>query len=258
MSLTTPEHEQVTLTEEVQSAPAVVGPGLSVIREEGVALFTGNENHTINLEEAARMTAAFRAKFVNQRKAWYFARQAFLRLLDQRGCVGIRIYGGLSSRKISMVLVAADRHMADLYQGELAELAMPCPPMCAAPNPLNGDLAVPVNPVSLANTVEIPAAFRGTDSHRIDIEIASGMTAAYRDEFPNERQAWYFGRKAILRVLNQPTATGIRIYGGLSKGKIKMVLVGADRNMADLYQGELAEMSWPCPPMCAAPNPLNS
>ncbi len=101
--------------------------------------FTGNENHVIVLDSAVKYIQNFK----NNRTApaingGYFGKNIFSKILSQTGCVGLRYYYAQKGDGSStIVLVGVDSTGSDLYQGVLAEEAMPCPPFCLSPNPLN-------------------------------------------------------------------------------------------------------------------------
>ena len=51
---------------------------------------------------------------------------------------------------------------------------------------------------------------------------------------------------------------GIRIYYALDEnGKKQLIIVGADANENDIYNGIIAERSVTCPPYCPTNSPLN-
>jgi len=102
--------------------------------------FTGNEDHTISLEDAAEMTERYRvsagaAAFLGG----YFSKKALNKILGQSSCVGIRIYNGTNEtgdRNFVLVGVKADGE--DMTGGELAEYATGCPPFCPVSSELTG------------------------------------------------------------------------------------------------------------------------
>jgi hypothetical protein len=98
--------------------------------------FTGEENHAINIDDAARLTANFREHtFV---KGGFFGRKAIEDILAQQGCVGIRIYYGQhDDGKPALVLVGADANENDIEGGLFAEDFKPCPPYCGQASRLN-------------------------------------------------------------------------------------------------------------------------
>jgi hypothetical protein len=97
--------------------------------------FTGNEDHSISLQDAVALTSRYQQRNPNAVKAEFFGRDAIKAILDQEGCVGIRIYYGLDENgKNHLVLVGADADENDLHEGVLAERAQQCPPICPTNN----------------------------------------------------------------------------------------------------------------------------
>ena len=103
--------------------------------------FTGSENHGISLEAAAELTARFRETISEgDIIGGFFGKDAVRDILQQTGCVGMRYYYGLDeNEKPVLVLVGVDSDGNDMYDGELAELAFPCPDNCPSANPLNSN-----------------------------------------------------------------------------------------------------------------------
>jgi hypothetical protein len=102
--------------------------------------YTGNENHDISLNEAADLTQRFRENLpiIDHTIAEYFGKSALEELLDQNGCVGIRIYYGIDiEMKKRLVIVGVNNEGNDLYEGNLMEVGQPCPPICSESNLLN-------------------------------------------------------------------------------------------------------------------------
>jgi len=104
--------------------------------------FTGNENHEISLNEAAEMTQRFRDNLpvIDYTIAEYFGKSALEDLLNQQDCIGIRVYYGIDSdMKKHLVIVGVNDEGNDLYEGNLMELSINCPPICSTSNPLNSN-----------------------------------------------------------------------------------------------------------------------
>lgn len=101
--------------------------------------YTGNEDHDISLTEAAHLTENFRNTVsTGATIAHYFGGAALQALLDQEGCVGLRIYYGLSDNgEKQLVITGVNSSGDDLYNGLLAERSISCPLNCSASNPLN-------------------------------------------------------------------------------------------------------------------------
>jgi len=103
-------------------------------------------------------------------------------------------------------------------------------------------------------------AFTGSEDHSISLEEASQFTANFRKTSnTGEKIGGFFGAETFKKILDQAEVVGIRYYYGKNDdGRPVIVLCGVDANGDDLYQGELAEASQPCPPYCSEENPLNS
>ena len=102
--------------------------------------FTGNEDHSISLEDATEMTENYRqATGLGLFLGAYFGKTAISDILSQDNCVGIRIYNAKSNAgKLNFVLVGVNANGDDMYDGELAEMGIACPPFCPTSSPLNG------------------------------------------------------------------------------------------------------------------------
>lgn len=102
--------------------------------------FTGEENHSISIEDAAELTKNHRnASESGTIRAEFFGREALESILDQEGCVGIRCYYGKKEDGTpALVLVGADANEEDmLEEDKIAQAGNPCPPNCASANALN-------------------------------------------------------------------------------------------------------------------------
>ncbi|MEO6302855.1 MAG: hypothetical protein ABIP51_06760 [Bacteroidia bacterium] len=102
--------------------------------------FTGHEDHHVTLAEATAWTATFRSgQSGTYTKGHFYGKDAINAILDQSGCVGIRIYYAIDAKGAKqLILVGADANENDLYNGVLAERGVSCPPICGTGNPLNG------------------------------------------------------------------------------------------------------------------------
>jgi len=102
--------------------------------------FTGNEEHVISLEAAAKMTRAYRdSAGPGAQLGVYFSKKAISSILDISGCVGIRIYHAeKEDGTTNFVLVGVDVDENDMERDIILEYGFPCPPYCSAPNELNG------------------------------------------------------------------------------------------------------------------------
>jgi hypothetical protein len=103
-------------------------------------MFTGNENHQIDLNEAKKLTKNFRDAQTSSEyiKAEYFSKNEINRLMNQPESVGIRIYYGLDDENIPrLVIVSVNENENDLTEGIILENGLKCPPKCGNMNELN-------------------------------------------------------------------------------------------------------------------------
>lgn len=102
--------------------------------------------------------------------------------------------------------------------------------------------------------------YTGKEDHSISLADAAKMTKAHRSSAKaGDVNAHYVGRETVEQILKQPGCAGIRFYHAQHpKGHHTLVAVGVDKGGNDMHQGQIAEQMWPCPPFCAAENPLNS
>ena len=100
--------------------------------------FTGNENHDIDLNDAAKMTKDYRIANPGEILGGFFGKDAIEAILAQEGCVGIRYYHALTEDgKRTIVLVGAKEDQNDIVDGKIADYTVPDPPGSSLPNPLN-------------------------------------------------------------------------------------------------------------------------
>jgi hypothetical protein len=103
-------------------------------------VFTGNEDHSISLEEAARLTKNYReSPGAGAFLGGYVSKSAILNILNQESCTGIRIYNAKTGAEdLTFVLVGVNSEGEDLAGGELAEFVSQCPPYCPVSSELAG------------------------------------------------------------------------------------------------------------------------
>ena len=101
--------------------------------------------------------------------------------------------------------------------------------------------------------------FTGHENHSISLSDATTLTRNFRATAPsNAVLCEFFGRDAVLGILNQTSAVGLRIYyGKKDDGTPVLVLVGVTAEGQDLTGGPLAEIGYPCPPICPGGSVLN-
>lgn len=101
-------------------------------------------------------------------------------------------------------------------------------------------------------------AFNGSEAEKFPLEEAAKWTKRFRNTVPEGSTiAHFFGRDILLEILAQEGCMGIRFYYALDEeNKRQLIAVGADANENDMFNGIIAEKSYPCPPYCPNGSPL--
>ena len=100
-------------------------------------------DHTLSLALAATYTRRHRGAASGPLKdgdhSHAFHADQVLKLLQQKGCVALRIYQGVDDQgHRAPVLVGVDDAGKDLTSGILLEMGFPCPPWCDETSALRG------------------------------------------------------------------------------------------------------------------------
>ncbi|MCU0421967.1 MAG: hypothetical protein MUC81_04070 [Bacteroidia bacterium] len=99
--------------------------------------FNGTEGAPIDITEASTLTTNYRNANPNGIKAFFMGRDILLDILNQQGCMGIRVYYGLDNAGAQkLVFVGADANGDDML-GLIADKGRPCPEDCGKANSLN-------------------------------------------------------------------------------------------------------------------------
>lgn len=103
-------------------------------------------------------------------------------------------------------------------------------------------------------------AFTGNEAEEFPLETAAQWTKNYRDSISQgDTRAHFFGKNILEDILAQQGCVGIRVYYALDgNGNKQLIMVGANADEEDLYNGIIAEVSVACPPNCSGNSPLNS
>ena len=102
-------------------------------------------------------------------------------------------------------------------------------------------------------------SFYPNQNHSITLAEAASMTQAFRLANSSDKIGGFFGKDAILSILNQTNCVGIKYYFARdTNGDLSLVLCGAKADQNDLYNGILAERALMDPPASGVPNILNS
>ena len=108
--------------------------------------FTGNEDHSISLQDAAVLTKNYRDSqtTLDYIKGEFFGKQSILNILNQANCVGIRVYYGVENdagiNTPHLVICGATSDENDMENGLLAEKGMTLPPSNTLNNSLNSTI----------------------------------------------------------------------------------------------------------------------
>ncbi len=102
--------------------------------------------------------------------------------------------------------------------------------------------------------------FTGKEDHSISLEDASKMTRNFQlHAAPDQIVGGFFGKDAVLAIISQEGAVGLRYYYGLDdEGTPHIILIGVNVDGNDMIDGLLAERATKCPPHCFESNDLNS
>ncbi len=101
--------------------------------------FTGNEDHTIPIKDAAEMNKRFRDAYPEQPKGIYFSQSTLNEILGQTGCVGIRFFFALTEEEeMRLTFVGVDEDENDILD-MVGDGGLLCPPHCGENDELNSD-----------------------------------------------------------------------------------------------------------------------
>lgn len=93
--------------------------------------FTGNEGAYITLTQGNAWTANYRNAHPNSVKAHFYGKTKLQEVLNQSGCVGIRIYRAIDDTGVEeLVLVGVNANGSDLTGGLILDRSFACPPYC--------------------------------------------------------------------------------------------------------------------------------
>ncbi len=99
---------------------------------------------------------------------------------------------------------------------------------------------------------KVQHVFTGKEDHNITHQEANQLVENYaKNPSQSEVRSHYFGRDAVLNVLYQKEAVGMRVYYAKhDDGSPALVLVGVDKNGNDIKSGLYLQRTFPCPPFC--------
>ena len=103
------------------------------------------------------------------------------------------------------------------------------------------------------------AQYNGNGNHAVPLTDAK----RYIQNFKNNptaptTKANYFERNIFDKILAQPGCVGIRMYYAKTDAQVPtLVIVGVNGNGADMTDGTIGELAYPCPPICDGNSPLS-
>ncbi|MBX0333341.1 hypothetical protein K3G39_08820 [Pontibacter sp. HSC-14F20] len=100
---------------------------------------TGKEGGPIDLDQAKKWTANYRASGTGKTYAHLFGAETVKSLLEQEGCAAMRIYYALDDNGTQqLLLVGTDAEGNDMTKGLILDFASACPPDCSVNSELIG------------------------------------------------------------------------------------------------------------------------
>ena len=100
--------------------------------------------------------------------------------------------------------------------------------------------------------------FAGNEKHDIALADAAALTRNHRNANaagPNLVKAVFFGKDALITILDQAGCVGVRCYfARTDKQQPTLVLVGTTADQNDMTNGAIMEVGLPCPPFCDTSN----
>lgn len=98
--------------------------------------FSGSEGSTIELGVGHTLTYAYQEAHPDEVKGYFFGKTKLMSLLNQAGCMGIRVYFGLDGTTPKLVLVGATSNENDMTS-LILDAGCATPPYTGVANGLN-------------------------------------------------------------------------------------------------------------------------
>jgi len=91
-----------------------------------------NSGEVITLSEAQNLVRNFQANNPEENKAFYVGSNHLKAIMEQEGCIGVRIYNAYDdqSKTKTVVLVGVDENENDMKDGVIVDRTSKCPPNC--------------------------------------------------------------------------------------------------------------------------------
>lgn len=93
-----------------------------------------NTGAVITLQEGKDYIANFGKKYPEEVKGFFMGKNNINKVLEQEGCIGIRIYNGYEAteQRMNQVFVGVDASGSDMTEGVILDRSYPCPSYCDA------------------------------------------------------------------------------------------------------------------------------
>ena len=207
---------------------------------------SGKEGRYITTDQGKSWSGNFRRAHPKAVRAHYFGKTKLLEVLNQKGCVGLRMYHAIDlAGTAQLVSVGVSGDGADLVRGLILDTCIPCPSYCDRKSPLNRSAGG-------ASGKAVPVKFTGREGSYIPIAQASQWTGNFRRANRGAVRAHFFGKAKLIEIVNQKGCVGIRIYRGTDlTGAAQLIVVGVASNGGDLTLGLVLDGSISCPSICA-------
>ena len=100
------------------------------------------DRHTgefIDLNEAKTLAHDFQTSNSSSHKCYYLGVEKLQQIIDQNGCMGVRIYRALDKTRgeETLVLVGVNAECKDMTDGKILDRSIPCPTQCDVASPLS-------------------------------------------------------------------------------------------------------------------------
>lgn len=100
--------------------------------------FNGNEGSFISIDEASDETRNYRTANPDSVKGFFVGKNKLNDVLNQTGCVGVRIYNSiLNDGTRQVVIVGVTSNENDMTGGLILNHTILCPPVCGSANQIN-------------------------------------------------------------------------------------------------------------------------
>jgi hypothetical protein len=99
-----------------------------------------NTGTFISLQEAKTYVAEYKRMYPESLTAYFAGSSNLKEIIDQAGCVGLRMYNGycVDDKTTNLVIIGVDANQEDMTSGLILEKLAPCPTNCDPTGGLGG------------------------------------------------------------------------------------------------------------------------